>query len=132
MALFRKVFPEHPDRTAETECFDLRPDVPVRPVMKNLGQAVHFETIPIDALFGGNTRAVGCWTVHPFEDPPIPAGAQGQRYRLLFDKSAPVWKNDRNRNQVFWRGRLLASWNSVGFGSAWILNSLALRLIRES
>ena len=34
------------------------PHMPVRPVMKNVGQTVYFETIPIDSCFRGKTRSV--------------------------------------------------------------------------
>src|SRR5579863_5058458 len=58
LALFRKELLEHPDRTAETERFKLRPHMPVRPVMKNVGQTVNFEAVPIDGRFRGKTRSV--------------------------------------------------------------------------
>src|SRR6266576_3114552 len=58
LALLRKIFPEHPDRTAETERFELRPHIPVRPVMENIGQAVNVHLIPIDALFRGKASSV--------------------------------------------------------------------------
>src|SRR6266704_1979578 len=71
LALLRKIFPEHPVRTAESERFELRPHIAVRPEVKNIGQLVNFHAIPIGALLSGETRSVGgrfCagsqWIVH--------------------------------------------------------------------
>ena len=108
LALLHQVFPEHADRTAETERFELRPHVPVRPVVKNVGQAVYFQTIPIDTRFRGKTRSVrGCvpsgwivvrWILHPLQHPPVRTDAQTRQLRrraVSWQFSCPAWSSLR-------------------------------------
>ena len=58
LELLPGIFQKHLIWSGEPECLQLRPHVAVRPVMKNLGQVVDVQTIPVDFLFRHNARRV--------------------------------------------------------------------------